>query len=891
MLALLFVLAATAAIGFLAQDAENVVQHTDAVIAQAQDISMDEAQAVSTLRLYLLTGNSSEVTHYREVVAGFPSDKAELLALVKGNAAQTARAQTLIDVASYLITIMNERLRQSRESVSPTSEVMILRFAPQLDSSFADAVKSFVDAENQSRAAQIKRLTATRNVFISFLIAAAIGGIALTLWLYATFNARIARRLIHVRNTTRNFARREPPGPALDGDDELAVIDRQFHAVWELVRQREDAVIRYRILAEHAAYIIVFAEDGYVVEANKAAGEAYRCAPEDLLGMPIVEFRPPELRKELEEELLHGPDDVHTFETVHVRRDGSTFPIELTVQGLRTIDGRRLRVSFGRDVTERNEADRRLHLALKQANEASRSKSEFVATMSHEIRTPLNGILGMTELLLHTDVDDEQREYATTVRSSGEALLRIVDDVLDFSKLEGGALEVENIDFDLTACVESVATLLLPEARRKKLVLSTFVDTNIPGRLMGDPLRILQILNYLAGNAVKFTESGSVVVNAMLEKDHGDTIQVRFTVKDTGIGIDEQTQGKLFEPFAQADSSHTRRFGGTGLGLALSKRLVELMGGEMGVVSEPGAGSTFWFRLQLMVTSRFGSRAQSLYGLRALVIDADEFARSIAARYLGAWGVTVDEASSAFEALRFLEEQAKTTPFDLAIIDHDLPDRDIFDLARLVRRVESVRSMPLIMTSGVDEPARGPRAIDAGFTAYMLKPLRQSPLFDCLVTIAKIDLAKESASDAIVWNGHTGDGTPKDHAERILIVEDNLVNQRLASKQLQRLGFATAIAENGRVAVEMMRREQFDLVLMDLQMPEMDGFTATRRIRQDERLTGHHVPIIAVTADARPEDRIACLAAEMDDYLSKPVSLEELRNVIARWMRPRASAP
>jgi two-component system sensor histidine kinase/response regulator len=225
------------------------------------------------------------------------------------------------------------------------------------------------------------------------------------------------------------------------------------------------------------------------------------------------------------------------------------------------------------------------------------------------------------------------------------------------------------------------------------------------------------------------------------------------------------------------------------------------------------------------------------------------------------------------------------------MIDHDLPDRDIFDLARSVRQIESVRSMPLIMTSGVDEPARGPRAIAAGFTAYMLKPLRQSPLFDCLVTIAKIDQTKESASDAAVSTGHTGDGDAEDRVERILVVEDNPVNQRLASKQLQRLGFATAIAENGRVAVEMLRREPFDLVLMDLQMPEMDGFTATRQIRQDERLTGHHVPIIAVTADARPEDRVACLAAEMDDYLSKPVSLEELRNVIARWMRPRASAP
>jgi CheY-like chemotaxis protein len=315
------------------------------------------------------------------------------------------------------------------------------------------------------------------------------------------------------------------------------------------------------------------------------------------------------------------------------------------------------------------------------------------------------------------------------------------------------------------------------------------------------------------------------------------------------------------------------------------------MNGTIGVTSQLGVGSTFWFRLRLPVNSRTASRAQSLHGVRALVVDTDEYARSVATRYLTAWGVTVVEAPNLLEAIHLLERRRDEKPFDLAMLDGNLPNDDIADLVRTARGIDALHSTPLILASTSDQPGRGAKAISAGFTAYLIKPLRQSPLFDCLATI--VDAARSgepTRAEALVKLDVPGMQTGSSE-ERILVVEDNFVNQRLATKQLQRLGFAAVIAENGRVAVETLRREHFALVLMDLQMPDMDGFTATRHIRKDEQLTGRRVPIVAVTADARPEDRTACMAAEMDDYISKPLSLDDLRQVLARWMPAKALTP
>jgi PAS domain S-box-containing protein len=690
MLALLFVLSSIAGLGYFSQESLRSIEHTDAVLAECQHITTDLTQAAGTLRLYQLTGKRGELARYNGVVATLPGQEEQLLALTGENPLDLPSARALVAAANVRLAALNGRLRQPASVAGAPSQGTSLQSAIDLDA-FADALGSFANREEAARAARIDRLQVMRGLFAAVLLAATLGGAGLTYWLYVTFTARIAQRLERVSESTRRFAVGAAPAPPLVGDDELAIIDRQFHAVWEMLRKREDAVARYRLLSEQAADIIIFAQNGRIIEANAAAARAYGRTQQQLIDMPLIDLRPQELRPELLADIKRNEDRVRTYQTVHQRSDGRTFPVEVTAQAIRPPNGQRIFLAVVRDISERLANEQRLHIALQQANESSRSKSQFVATMSHEIRTPLNGILGMAELLLHTALTQEQREYAVTMRSSGEALLHIVDDILDFSKLEGGVLDIENIDFDLAACVESVATLVLSEARQKKLLLTTFVDPQIPVRLLGDPLRILQILNKLVGNALKFTETGSVAVSALLEKDDGDAVNVRFGIKDTGVGIDAQTQSKLFEPFAPGDSSHTRRYSGTGLGLALCKRLVELMGGTIGLTSEPGAGSTFWFRLRLTVTSRLGSHVQSLEGVRALVVDPDEMSRSIAIRYLTAWGVVCDEAASAYDATRLLEQRAKGTPVDFTMVDHDLRDRDAFDLARSAHHDLNVR--------------------------------------------------------------------------------------------------------------------------------------------------------------------------------------------------------
>ncbi|HEY0798316.1 MAG TPA: response regulator [Candidatus Baltobacteraceae bacterium] len=888
LIALLLVLANVAIVAVLTQRAEMLVEHSDQVLEQAEVISDEMSRAIGAQRLYLLGGEPNAYFRYRRLSTHLPIDEHALELLVQDNAEQARRAHVVGEAMRARIAAMAVSL--ANHGRPPEKSVV--------GNPFSLALRALTTAEQTLRSGRRATLIAQRRFFVGWLVLDAVGGIGLTLWLYQTFSRRLADRLERVSSSTKRFARGEEPLEPLEGDDELAAIDRQFHAVWELLRAREEAVGRYRMLAEQARDIILFTEDGIVVEANAAALTSYGYSRDKLIGKALIELRPPELQAELRDHIEAEDEGVQTFQTLHQRSDGSTFPVEVTVQGKRAADGTHIRLAIVRDSTERIAYEQRLKTALAQANEASRLKSEFLSTMSHEIRTPMNGILGMTELLLQTPLSGEQHDYATTVRASSETLMRILNDILDFGKLEAGALDIQNVDFDLTPCVESVATLLLPEARGKGLALSTFVDPQIPVLLQGDPLRILQVLTGVVGNAIKFPTSGSVIVSASLESDSGSAATVRFNIKDTGIGIAPETQRNLFEAFRQGDGSHTRRYGGTGIGLAISNRLVELMGGTMGVESTPGAGSNFWFRLRLPVASRAGSRADSLQGIRALVADGDDFARGVAARYLMAWGVTVEEASNGAEALHAMERRAKERAHDFVIVDFDLPDIGIFDFVRSVRRADPLRAVPLLLTSASDVPQRGREAIESGFAAYLLKPLRQSPLFDSLVTTTNADQTTENAivktptpvPSPVPPPQRTAAGDADPRAERILIVEDNLVNQRLAMKQLTRLGFSAKIAENGRVAVEALRSEHFDLVLMDLQMPEMDGFTATRLIRKDELHTGRHVPIIAVTADARPEDRIACLASEMDDYLSKPVSLESLRDVLQRWMTPRPPA-
>jgi len=653
--------------------------------------------------------------------------------------------------------------------------------------------------------------------------------------------------------------------------------------------------IRFRTIFEHApeAISILDIASLKILMANPYMIKGTGYSQSDLDELALHQLfgleNPDRIREEVKEVLKKRPS--FTIELPCQLRDGSTVEVEVTGARLK-FQGKDCVLCFVRNITDRKRMQAELQRAKETAEAANQAKSEFLANMTHEIRTPMNAVMGMTDLLLDTPMNPDQQEIAGIINESAKSLMTVIDDILDFSKIEAGKLTLEEIDFELLPVVEGTADLLAWKAREKSLTLLTFVDPAIPRFLKGDPGRLRQVLLNLAGNAVKFTNHGEVVIIATLESEDNDGLTVCFEVSDTGIGISEEVQQKLFQPFTQADGSTTRKYGGTGLGLSISKRLVAMMDGEIGVRSQLRQGSTFWFTVRLLKASAVAPLTPArldLQGLRVMVVDDSEVGRHLVHRYLLAWGMRNGSASNSIEALDLIRHNAAGDPYQIALIDLYLPDLDGIELAREIKSNPAHAGTRLIALTAFDSGGQRERALEAGFAAYLTKPVRQSQLFDCIATVMGQPVPQpKNTAPAGQGLGESAASAVADSARQktiILLAEDNAANQKLALLLLKKIGYTAHAVGNGREAVAAVLRTPYALVLMDCQMPDMDGFEATMAIRTAEDSTGRHIPIVALTAHAMEGDREKCLAAGMDDYISKPINIDHLRRVLKRWLQ------
>jgi len=658
----------------------------------------------------------------------------------------------------------------------------------------------------------------------------------------------------------------------------------------ELLKTLKESEEQFRVLLEAAPdAMLISDEDGRILLANAQAERLLGYRRDELIGNAIEMLVPARVRPDHPRKRQSYHDNAAVrpmgsgMELSAVRKDGSEFAVEISLSPIPRPGGVGHHVcSSLRDITERKRAEMEILAAKQKAEEATKAKSSFLANMSHEIRTPMNGIIGMTELALDTKLTAEQRDYLNTVKSSADALLSLINDILDFSKIEAGRIELDPVDFLLRDSIGDTLSPLSLRASTKGVELAYDVATDVPDALVGDIYRLRQVLVNLVGNAIKFTEKGEVVVGARVLERSADSVNLEFSVRDTGIGIDPAAAARLFKAFEQAETSTTRKYGGTGLGLAISRQLVELMGGQIRLESTPGVGSTFIFNVRMKLGMARESvsaqdAARALQDKVVLIVDDNDTNRRILEAMLKQWGLRTLQADSGEAALAALD-RARSAGQTVSIIISDLhmPAMDGFDLIRAVRRHPAFAALPAMLLTSSASPGDQAICESIGVAARLLKPVKQSLLLDNLMIVLSGASARQNAP-APAAKPAAADAAPAGPM-RLLLAEDNPVNQKFAIRVLEGAGHTVVVANNGREAVDRSGSEAFDLILMDVQMPVLDGLDATREIRAREAASGggRRVPIIAMTANAMAGDREMCLDAGMDGYVPKPVKRDVL---------------
>ena len=658
----------------------------------------------------------------------------------------------------------------------------------------------------------------------------------------------------------------------------------------EALREGEE---RYRTLFGKAGQAIYVIQDEKIIFPNPKAEELYGYSAEELGSRPFSCFIHEEDRKLVSERHKKRPEGEgfpSSYPFRIIDKAENTKWVEINVTAFSWLD-KPATLCFLTDISERMRAKTMEQEKIK-AESASRAKSEFLANMSHEIRTPLNGIIGMAELATDTDLDDNQRNIFHTINAEANSLLGIINDILDFSKIEAGKFELEEIPFDLRHTIEDVANSFAHRTDQKGLEFISFLSPDVPSRLIGDPGRLRQILTNLSGNALKFTREGEVYIEAKMAEDLGNKVKIHFLVKDTGIGIPKEKQAAIFESFTQADGSTTRKYGGTGLGTTISKQLVELMGGEISVESEEGKGSTFFFTTVFAKqTGHKGTLTREevdLSNLRVLVVDDNQTNRFILKEYLESWGCLPVEATNGKEALSILKESiALKEPFDLLLTDFQMPEMSGFELAEEIRRINDSKKMPIIVLSSAGMRGDAKICADIGIEGYLNKPVRRDDLHKAILLVLGLSKKRElDTSPRPVTRHSVAEDFRKE--VQILLVEDYPTNQQVAMRHLIKGGYQVDLAENGRQAVEAYERKLYDLILMDIQMPVMDGYAATRKIREIEtrdmeQSSTQRIPIIAMTAHAIKGYREKSFEAGMDDFITKPLRRKKLLAIVAKW--------